>query len=407
MKLAWGGILTPAERAKLLAVAADVQCDPSDLAAVIAFESRWNPAAVNASYGATGLIQFVPSTARSLGTTVEDLATMTREEQLSYIFAYLRPYAGRIGNLSDLYMAVLRQSAIGKPNDFPLITSDEGKAYAANKGLDLNSDGQITKGEATKYVRDRLEEGLRPGNVYNDDIERKPAAPSAATKEDSMGAIALPLLAQIIPQVLGLFSGRAQTVITEKTGADPAIAAQFMQALISQVGHTVGVPVVNNATATQAVAALTAMSSADQAPKVAALEKQALATIDELLRAGDKMAEWDAAMWQAQLAGRQASSTIAIEEKKAGLWDMTRSLVWGTLALLGVIVVGLLAAIVWQSLTGERKVDPVLIGLAGPIWTGAIVASFVAIIAYRFDGTKASTEQSKAVAEVIRERGRQ
>lgn len=221
-----------------------------------------------------------------------------------------------------------------------------------------------------------------------------------------MGTIALPLLAQLIPQVLGLFTARAQAKLAEKTG-DPKIAADFMQALIAQVGHATGVPVVDNTTATQAVAALTAMPPDARATATKALEDQALATADALVKAGDKMAEWDAAMWQAQIAGRQASSTIAIEERKAGLWDMTPVLVWGATILLGFVSIGLLAAILVQAMTGEREINSALIGLAGPIWTGAIVAAFVSMVAYRFDGTKESTEQSKAVADVIRQKGQQ
>lgn len=237
--------------------------------------------------------------------------------------------------------------------------------------------------------------------------DRSTTAPAGAmtTEDKPMGAIALPLLAQLIPQVLGLFSGRAQATIAEKTGTDPKVAADFLQAVIAQVGHAVGVPVVDNATATQAVAALTAAAPDDRAAKAKALEAQALATLDALLKAGDKMADWDAAMWAAQLAGRQASSNIAIAEKQAGLWDMTPVLVWGATILLGAVSVGLLAAILVQAMTGEGEINSALIGLAGPIWTGAIVSGFVAMIAYRFDGTKESTEQSKAVAEVIRQRG--
>lgn len=236
---------------------------------------------------------------------------------------------------------------------------------------------------------------------------QEPAAP--ATEED-MGTIALPLLAQLIPQVLGQFSGRAQATIAEKTGADPKVAADFMQALIAQVGHAVGVPVVNDATATQAVGTFTAAPPEDRAVKAAALEKQALATLDALLKSGDKMAEWDAAMWAARIAGRASASSVAIAEKAAGLWDMTPFLVKSLLIMLWGIAWGLLGAIIYLIIDREKP-DPVvltaLFSMAGPIWTGAIVASVVAIVAYRFDGTKESTEQSKAVAAVIRQRGAQ
>lgn len=232
-----------------------------------------------------------------------------------------------------------------------------------------------------------------------------PGAGAAADqpKEDSMGAIALPLLAQLLPQVLGLFSQRAQATIAEKTGADPKVAAAFMQNLIAQVGTATGVTVTNDATATQAVAALTALPAAEKAAKVAALEPQALATLDELLRAGDKAAEWDARRWAAELAGRKASSEIAIEEHKAGLWDMTRAVVYFAAITLTGLVFALLAALIYQAVTGTRTIDSGLLGLAGPIFMAA-VAAWGAIIAYRFDGTKQSSEQSKALTEVMRER---
>ncbi len=216
------------------------------------------------------------------------------------------------------------------------------------------------------------------------------------TEEPAMGAIALPLLAQLIPQVLGLFSGRAQTVIAEKTGADPKIAADFMQALIAQVGHAVAVPVIDNATATQAVAALTAAPPEDKTAKVQALEAQALATLDALIKALDKTSEWDQTRWDAAIAGRGAASTVAIAEHNAGLWDMTRTIVYTACMMLTIISSGLLAAILVQALTGDRKIDGALIGLAGPIWMATLTA-WAAIIAFRFDGTKEGSEQSRAL----------
>lgn len=69
--------------------------------------------------------------------------------------------------------------------------------------------------------------------------------------------VAVGLLAQLIPQVLGLFSQRAQATIAEKTGADPKIAEQFVQGLIQNVGERVGIPVTSDKTALQAVAKLT------------------------------------------------------------------------------------------------------------------------------------------------------
>lgn len=219
--------------------------------------------------------------------------------------------------------------------------------------------------------------------------------------------IALPLLAQLIPQVLGLFSTRAQATIAEKTGADPKVAADFMQAMIAQVGHAVGVPVVDNASATQAVAALTAAPPETQAQMAKALEAQALATVDAILKAGDKMSAWDQAKWDAETKGRDAATDRAIRAAKAGLWDPQFLLVLAGALVTTLGSLGLIAAIVAQSMAkwvfrveGAQGIDPVLIAFAAPLVTLAFQC-WQQVFAYRFDGTKDSTEQSKALINAL------
>ena len=128
---------------------------PDDLMAVMAFESGGiNPAAVNKWSGATGLIQFMPSTAEGLGTTTEALRGMSAMEQLPYVETYLSQHgirAGRNNSLSDLYMAVLWPAAVGKPDGYVLFSSGS-NAYSQNAGLDINHDGAITKAEAVQLV---------------------------------------------------------------------------------------------------------------------------------------------------------------------------------------------------------------------------------------------------------------
>ena len=77
--------------------------DPGWLANLINFESgrTFDPSIVN-HIGATGLIQFIPSTAKSLGTTTEALAKMTPKEQMVYVEKYLLPYRGKMNNPTDL-----------------------------------------------------------------------------------------------------------------------------------------------------------------------------------------------------------------------------------------------------------------------------------------------------------------
>lgn len=136
------------------------QISPNDLLSVIAFETggSFSPSQKNlAGSGATGLIQFMPSTAKGLGTTTEDLAKMSRSEQLKFVDKYFSNKGIKGGSLSDLYMSVLFPVAVGKPDSFVLfgrgaLPGYTGRAYDQNRGLDLNNDGSITKGEASFKV---------------------------------------------------------------------------------------------------------------------------------------------------------------------------------------------------------------------------------------------------------------
>lgn len=128
--------------------------------ACIAFESgeTFSPAVRNAAgSGATGLIQFMPATAVSLGTTTAALARMSAEQQLEYVQRYFQPYAKRIGSLSDMYMAILMPKYVGRPESDVIFFG--GVAYRQNSGLDANSDGAVTKAEATSRVAAKLAKG--------------------------------------------------------------------------------------------------------------------------------------------------------------------------------------------------------------------------------------------------------
>ena len=85
--------------------------------AAMAFETgrdKFSASSVNRISGATGLIQFMPSTAIGLGTTTAALAAMTAEDQLEYVERYFKPYRNRLNTLEDLYMAILWPIAVGK-----------------------------------------------------------------------------------------------------------------------------------------------------------------------------------------------------------------------------------------------------------------------------------------------------
>ncbi|WP_013320808.1 C39 family peptidase [Gloeothece verrucosa] len=145
---------------KVRLVAKKINCDPSDLMAVISWESdgTFSPSKQNyAGSGATGLIQFMPHTALALGTTTQVLAQMTALDQLDYVEEYFNMIdpAKLKKSLADLYMAVLYPKAIGKSLNYGLFTTP-GIAYQQNSGLDINRDGTISVSEAVAKIQARF-----------------------------------------------------------------------------------------------------------------------------------------------------------------------------------------------------------------------------------------------------------
>lgn len=165
-RLAWGQKVSAAFRDRLFEICQILGVEPDYLMACIAFESAetFRPDIRNAAgSGATGLIQFMPATARGLGTTTDALAAMTAEQQLEWVLAYFLPYKGRLHTLADVYMAILWPAGIGKPDDWTLWDqASRPTTYRQNAGLDLNGDGRITKAEAAAKVLAKLERGRRP-----------------------------------------------------------------------------------------------------------------------------------------------------------------------------------------------------------------------------------------------------
>ncbi len=159
--IAWGRKVSTAFKEEVIILAAGLECDPSHLMAAMAFETgeTFKPWKRNPASGATGLIQFLPRTAKALRTTTDALAAMTAEDQLYFVGQYFRPFAGRMRTLSDVYMAILWPRAVGKP-DATVLFAAPSTTFEQNKGLDVNRDGAVTKGEAASKVQRMLDKGL-------------------------------------------------------------------------------------------------------------------------------------------------------------------------------------------------------------------------------------------------------
>lgn len=164
--IAWGRKVDPAFRAALIAICGRLKLEPDFLMAVIAFETgrSFRPDTVNKASGATGLIQFMPKTAKALGTSTAALAGMSAVAQLAYVEAYLKPFTSRLDRLSDVYMAVLWPAAVGK-GETHVLFAEPSKAYRLNSGLDRNRDGKVTKAEASARIEAELALGRRPENL--------------------------------------------------------------------------------------------------------------------------------------------------------------------------------------------------------------------------------------------------
>lgn len=128
----------------------------NNLMAIMKQESGVDPQARNKMSGATGLIQFMPKTAITLGTTTDELYNMDAVQQLDYVYKYFKMTGVGDGSLGELYTAVFMPKYVGYPKDTVLgqkgAAGFSGKVYAQNAGLDRNRDGVITKADIENSV---------------------------------------------------------------------------------------------------------------------------------------------------------------------------------------------------------------------------------------------------------------
>lgn len=161
--IAWGAKVSPTFRDRVWWICDTLGIDPDDLMSCIAWESgeSFRPDIKNAAgSGAVGLIQFMPSTAIGLGTSTSKLAAMKPEDQLNFVYLYFKPFANRLNNLGDVYMAILWPRGVGKSDDYVLW--DKGQSpttFRQNAGLDINKDARVTRGECLKKIQEKLVKG--------------------------------------------------------------------------------------------------------------------------------------------------------------------------------------------------------------------------------------------------------
>lgn len=113
---------------------------------------------------ATGFIQFIPDTARRLGTTTWDLEKMSHVQQLDYVYKYFAPYAGKLKSYFDVYMVIFWPAGIhySSQDNYIFQTSKISRSAVAraNPAIDINKDGTIYMHEFKQYIKNTVPKTL-------------------------------------------------------------------------------------------------------------------------------------------------------------------------------------------------------------------------------------------------------
>ena len=139
-------------------IAAELEAQPRDMAAVMFAESGMLARGHNPNGGASGLIQFMPATLRGLGWTLrpEAFRALTAEEQLCFVRAYYLPHRGKLASVAALYVATFLPALLSHASDpaYVLVAKGgaRGWAYAQNAGFDVDRDMTITVAELEQAV---------------------------------------------------------------------------------------------------------------------------------------------------------------------------------------------------------------------------------------------------------------
>ncbi|SHL09882.1 N-acetylmuramoyl-L-alanine amidase, partial [Chryseobacterium polytrichastri] len=228
--LIWGAKVSCEFRKKVVEICKDLWGESrkmemaNNLMAVFAWESAgtFKPDAPNqTNSGGTGLIQFMPTTAKALlgkEVTVEtvknyygkkynketkkkedwnlkrvkEFADMTAIQQLDYVKKHFEPLRGKNVEFIDFYLQVLFPASSGLPEhvvfadslqklDRPFESEKLRKkrvsAYTNNKGMDIVKDGKLMKSEIKTSVQKYITEGLQYRKIEKceNEIENKPS----------------------------------------------------------------------------------------------------------------------------------------------------------------------------------------------------------------------------------------
>ncbi len=145
---------------RVIAIADSMDIPPDWLMICMCFETGCSFRAnlTNPYSGATGLIQFIPSTAQSLGITTAQLRRQTPVEQLGYVHKYLRQWQSKYKSVHDVYIAIFAPAFVGSRDQTVLYRANgrtplDRRRYQLNRALDANKDGLITIADVKRQLQ--------------------------------------------------------------------------------------------------------------------------------------------------------------------------------------------------------------------------------------------------------------
>ncbi len=171
--------------------------DPDKLRPIVRHETRGLKDLKNETSGATGIIQFMPTIAKGLGTSTEAIEKMSPTEQIPLAVKYLQGHGITADSPADDYaMAVAAPAFIGKPDSTVVYpkSDDPKSAWAQNAPWRPADGGDITVGDILKFYGLRGG-GKRGGSGSGAGAEQSPAAAVLAPKTE---------LDQAVKEALGL-----------------------------------------------------------------------------------------------------------------------------------------------------------------------------------------------------------
>lgn len=170
----------------------------------------FKPSIENPNGAAVGLIQFIPSTAKYLGTSYAALKKMSHLEQLKYVGLYLAKQRAAVGAKSidtfiELYELVFQPAGFRKADTY-LVGKKGSRAYDDNATIDTrygNKDGVLTMGDFRAFAAQLYAKqvgGTLPGwTATGTPTKEKDSLKTAATWL-FVGTAAAVLLSAMVPR---------------------------------------------------------------------------------------------------------------------------------------------------------------------------------------------------------------